>query len=305
MIEANPYDAAGYQVLKIETHLHTLHSDGRHSVDAMFEACRAAGYDAVALTDHNTQSGVAEARAAADRLGLVLVPGVEVTTFRGHAVALGVSRVPEWRDLETRGIDALARDVHTEGGLLTVAHAAAVGSPVCSGCTWQWPIEPESVDLWETFSAPRPITEASVALWRHMLVRGAYVAPVAAGDVHSVTAVAQPKHATHVFVRERTAAGVLEALRARRLFASAGPRLDFWLEAAHGTPGTQRTQSAPALAGSRVSGPAHSWIPHMSAGASVGTIKLDDGRVCLYAERRTADQSLEAISAPIWIDTAH
>jgi hypothetical protein len=305
MIEANPYDAAGYQVLKIETHLHTLHSDGRHSVDAMFEACRTAGYGAVALTDHNTQSGMAEARAAADRLGLILVPGVEVTTFHGHAIALGVSRVPEWRDVEARGIDALARDVHAEGGLVSVAHPAAVGSPICSGCTWQWPIEPESVDLWEAFSAPRPVTEASVALWRHLLARGAYAAPAAAGDVHSTTAVAQAKKATHLFVREHTSAGVLEALRARRLFASAGPRLDFWLEATPDTPDTQRTHGTRALAGSRVSGPAKSWTAHVSAGASVATLDLDEGRLCLYAERRAADQSLEAISAPIWIDTAH
>src|ERR1700687_4562749 len=89
MIGANPYTAAGYQVLKVETHLHTLHSDGQHSVSAMFEACHSAGYDAVALTDHNTLSGLPEAEAAADRLGLVLLPGVEVTTFRGHAVVLG------------------------------------------------------------------------------------------------------------------------------------------------------------------------------------------------------------------------
>src|SRR5438067_12058699 len=100
MIGANPYDSAGYQVLKLETHLHTVHSDGQHGIREMFEACRAAGYDAVALTDHNTQSGVAEGAAIAAELGLVFVPGVEVTTFRGHAVVLGVTRVPEWRDLE-------------------------------------------------------------------------------------------------------------------------------------------------------------------------------------------------------------
>lgn len=296
MIEANPYDASGYRALKIETHLHTLHSDGRHSVDAMFEACRAAGYDAVALTDHNTQSGMAEARAAADRLGLILVPGVEVTTFRGHAVVLGITRVPEWRDLETRGIDALAREVHAEGGVVSVCHAAAVGSPVCSGCTWQWPVAPRSVDLWETFSAPRPITEASVALWTQIVARGGYVAPVAAGDVHSVTAAAQPRTATHVYVRERTTAGVMEALRARRLFASSGPRLDFWLEG---------EQGRVALAGSHVA--PGTWTAHVPEGAAVAEIELAGGGRCLYAERRSpeGDQTLEAISAPIWIDTAH
>src|SRR3977135_1866630 len=98
MIEANPYTAGGFQVLKVETHLHTLHSDGHHGVAEMLSACLSAGYDAVALTDHNTLSGLREANDVAHGLDLILVPGVEVTTFRGHAVVLGVTRVPEWRD---------------------------------------------------------------------------------------------------------------------------------------------------------------------------------------------------------------
>src|SRR5207248_10928741 len=144
----NPYVALGYQVLKVETHLHTLHSDGQHSVTAMFESCGSAGYGAVALTDHNTLSGLDEALDAAQRLGLICVPGVEVTTFRGHAVALGVSRVPEGRDLESRGIDALADELHPDGGLLRVAHPAPLGSPLFSGCACAWPVQPASLDPW-------------------------------------------------------------------------------------------------------------------------------------------------------------
>src|SRR5437762_3348233 len=99
MIEASPYAAAGYQLLKLETHLHTLHSDGQHGVEDMLRACCAVGYDAIALTDHNTLSGLSEAIDSAATMGLILLPGVEVTTFRGHAITIGVSHVPEWRDL--------------------------------------------------------------------------------------------------------------------------------------------------------------------------------------------------------------
>jgi len=292
MIVANPY--LGYQALKVETHLHTLHSDGRHSVSAMFEACHSAGYDAVALTDHNTLSGLAEAVDAADRLGLVCVPGVEVTTFHGHAVVLGIPRVPEWRDLETRGIDALADDVHAEGGLLCVAHPAALGSPVCSGCAWGWPVQPTSVDLWEVASAPRPNFEVALALWSKLLAAGAPAAPVAAGDVHSTSAAAHHKVSTYVYVRERSAAGVIEGLRQRRVFASAGPRLDFWLEDDSGNLG---------LVGSRVA--SSSWTARLSAPAMVRAVEVPGGGRCLYAEQRDAAQQLEAISAPIWIDSSH
>jgi hypothetical protein len=292
---ANPYTATAYEVLKLETHLHTLHSDGQHSVAAMFEACRGAGYDAVALTDHNTLSGLAEAVEAAEQLGLVLVPGVEVTTFRGHAVVLGVARVPEWRDLEQRGMDALADDVHAEGGLLCVSHPAALGSPVCSGCTWAWPVQPASVDLWEVFSAPRPSSDIPAELWQQLLGAGGRAAPVAAGDVHSTSAAARRKAATYVYVRERTPAAVLDALRARRLFSSAGPRLDFWLEDGAGNV---------ALAGSRVASTSD-WTPRVSGPGHVREVALAAGGRCLFAERRDGDQGLEAISASIWIDSSH
>jgi PHP domain-containing protein len=294
MIGANPYEAGGYHVLKVETHLHTLHSDGQHSVAAMFEACRAAGYDAVALTDHNTLSGLAEATDAAERLGLVCVPGVEVTTFRGHAVVLGVSRVPEWRDLETRGMDALANEIHADGGLLCVAHPAARGSPVCSGCAWEWPVQPASVDLWEISSAPRPNYEVSLELWRQLIAVGGHAAPVAAGDVHSTSAAAQQKVSTYVYVRERSPAGVVEGLRERRVFASVGPQLDFWLEDDEGNIG---------LVGSRLG--SSTWTPRVSGPASVREIELADRGRCLYAELRGPDQRLEAISASIWIDNSH
>jgi PHP domain len=293
MIGVDPYVAGGYKVLKVETHLHTLHSDGQHGVSAMLEACKSAGYDAVALTDHNTLSGLHEATVAAERLGLILLLGVEVTTFRGHAVALGVVSVPEWRDLEQRGMDALADDVHAEGGLLCVAHPAALGSPICSGCAWAWPVQPASVDLWEVFSAERPSSEIPAELWRQLVAAGGHASPVAAGDVHSTSAAARLKTATYVYASERSPAAVLEALRGGRVFASAGPRLDFWLENGAGNI---------ALVGSHVT-PGH-WTPRLSGPGFVREVELGRGR-CLYAERRAADQRLEAISAPIWIESSH
>jgi hypothetical protein len=281
-------------VLKLEPHLHTLHSDGRDGVPAMLEACRAAGYDAVALTDHNTNSGVTEALEVADSLGLILVPGVEVTTFRGHAVALGVASVPEWRDLETRGMDHLAASVRGEGGLLSVAHPAALGSPVCSGCAWEWSIDPASVDLWEAFSAPRPEAEVPLALWRDMLGRGARVAPVAAGDVHSRAAAARHRPATYVYARERSCAGVLDALGQRRVFASSGEALALVLE---------RDGGDIALIGETAAGPG--WAPRASPGATVETLQIDATQRAVYATRRTAQGELDGVTAPIWIDTSH
>lgn len=287
------YSARGYALLKFEPHLHTLHSDGADTVADMFEACHGAGYDAVALTDHNTLSGLPEAVEAAARLGLILVPGVEVTTFRGHAVVLGVERVPEWRDLETRGMDALAAEVRRQGGVLSVAHPAALGSPCCSGCAWEWPIEPRSIDYWEIFNDPGP--DVPLAMWRELLGAGGRVAPAAAGDVHSVAEAARPKQATFVYARSRDVHGVLEGLRQRRVSASLSSPLEFWLE--------NDADGAVALAGERVSD--GSWKPRVAGAGEVERVEALDGVRCVFAARRDAQGVLEAVSAPIWIQTSH
>jgi PHP domain-containing protein len=272
-----------------------LHSDGQDTIATMFAACKRAGYAAVALTDHNTVSGLQEATRIAEELDLVLVPGVEVTTFHGHAIVLGVSRVPEWRDLEARGMDALASDVHAAGGVVCIAHPAHLGSPVCSGCGWEWPIEPNAIDSMEILTAARMYAEVPLELWRQQLCRGAKLAPSGAGDVHNESAAASARAATYVYVRERTPEAVLEALRAGRVFSSEEVRLDFWLE--------HTANGRTALVGEEVA--RGDWEPRTEPAAEVCRLDLNDGRRCLYATVRDAEGRLQALSAPIWIDTSH
>lgn len=59
--------------------MHTTASDGRCSPADLVARVHAAGVTTFAVTDHDTVTALAEARAHADRLGLTLVPGVEVT----------------------------------------------------------------------------------------------------------------------------------------------------------------------------------------------------------------------------------
>ncbi len=66
-------------------HLHSTASDGVHTPAWVMETAAANGVRVLALTDHDTTAGYAEARAAADRLGLRLVPGIELSTDYGKA----------------------------------------------------------------------------------------------------------------------------------------------------------------------------------------------------------------------------
>lgn len=59
--------------------MHSTASDGVLSPMALVAAAAAAGLTTIALTDHDTLGGVAEARHAAERLGVTFVNGIEVT----------------------------------------------------------------------------------------------------------------------------------------------------------------------------------------------------------------------------------
>jgi predicted metal-dependent phosphoesterase TrpH len=80
--------------VKPDLHTHSTASDGGLTPSELVARALAAGVDLLALTDHDTTAGIAEARAAAEGSGLQLLPGVEVSVTWGgrtvHILGLGV-----------------------------------------------------------------------------------------------------------------------------------------------------------------------------------------------------------------------
>lgn len=76
----------------IDLHTHTTASDGTDSPADLVAGARAAGLAAVAITDHDTVSGLPEAVAAGERLGMEVIPGCElaVSTPLGEAHVVGL-----------------------------------------------------------------------------------------------------------------------------------------------------------------------------------------------------------------------
>ena len=68
----------------IDLHTHSHCSDGSLAPGELVERAAASGVRMLALTDHDTLAGLAEARAAAERLGIRLVPGVEISASWCH-----------------------------------------------------------------------------------------------------------------------------------------------------------------------------------------------------------------------------
>lgn len=70
---------------KGDFHLHSTASDGVQSPAWVMETACRRGVTVLSLTDHDTTEGLDEARTAAERLGLRLVPGMELSTDLGKA----------------------------------------------------------------------------------------------------------------------------------------------------------------------------------------------------------------------------
>lgn len=102
--------------LKIDLHVHTNHSDSISSVEEVLEAARKKKLDGVAITDHDTMTGVEEALNHAH--GLLLIPGIEVGTVEGHILILGLKKPP------LKGLSAVevAEYARKEGGVVIIAH---------------------------------------------------------------------------------------------------------------------------------------------------------------------------------------
>lgn len=79
---------------KIDLHIHTTASDGTFTPSALVEQAKAAGLEALAITDHDTMAGVPEAMAAGAALGVQVLGGIEISTdYRGedtHVLGYGL-----------------------------------------------------------------------------------------------------------------------------------------------------------------------------------------------------------------------
>lgn len=82
----------------IELQSHSTHSDGQLPAGEVVEEAAKAGVTTLALTDHDAVAGVAEAAEAAERLGIELVPAVEMSCVHEYAEDLHICGY--WIDVE-------------------------------------------------------------------------------------------------------------------------------------------------------------------------------------------------------------
>lgn len=113
----------------VDLHLHTTASDGRDTPTEVLREAARLGMQIVAITDHDTTNGLAEAAAAGKALGVQVIPGIELSCgVQPEVHLLGYGLNPEDVSLQTC-LDSLIEDrlgrMHT-----MLEKSAALGMPM-------------------------------------------------------------------------------------------------------------------------------------------------------------------------------
>ncbi|EKY26130.1 PHP domain-containing protein [Clostridium celatum] len=85
-----------------DLHTHSTASDGKFSPSEVVKKAYDRGVKYLALTDHDTLSGIQEAKETAEKLDIHFIPGVELsTTYKGETIhILGYFRGDDYKNVE-------------------------------------------------------------------------------------------------------------------------------------------------------------------------------------------------------------
>jgi len=108
-----------------DLHTHSLYSyDGICDVTAILERAKDIRLDVIAVTDHDSMGGVAEALCLAPQYGVEVIPGMEISTGEGHLLAYWIQQpIPAGMSL----VETLRR-VKAQGGIATAPHPSGRGA---------------------------------------------------------------------------------------------------------------------------------------------------------------------------------
>lgn len=207
-------------------HVHSRESgDARPPLDEIATYARSRGLDFVHLSDHNTTSTLDFIRdAQARHPALLLVPGVEYTTYKGHANAVGATRYVSPRLGEGISLEQAAADYAAQGAVFSINHPTYDVGDSCIGCAWELPIPRNAFQAIEIATGGwdrlgRFFTEGAIAYWDWALGQGHRLAAIGGSDDHragaELNAIQSPigEPTTMVFARELSVEALLEGVR--------------------------------------------------------------------------------------------
>ena len=303
-------------------HLHTLtySKHGDADLEERVLACLGEGLELAVATDHDHHTDYGP---TLSRLGLAgrlaAITGNEVTTPIGHVNAFPLDPARPAPDSAVRDGNALFRALRAESSAAGVVPVIQLNHPRLEGIDWftrtgldavtgtsadpAWSPDFDAIEVLNGNRAlgyrdpvldpggPGGNLHSVLADWFHLLDLGARYAAVGNSDSHHVRAIiaGYPRNFVRCASDEPAAvraADVAAAVRAKQLFTTTGPFLEYSVE---GTPmgGTARATDGHARLALRVR--AASWVDCDRAlvfvnGARVATLPVPDTRAVLRLE---------------------
>lgn len=228
-VERNPLpvpDVNGYKTLKADFHLHTVFSDGRVWPEVRVVEAYQQGLDVIALTDHDDyhpwKDYVSEdiskpyelAKPLAGQLGIILIPGVEITKGEWHFNALFMKDFNATKGLDKREALIVAKQ---QGAYVFWNHPG-----------WKRPERwfPEIDPLWDSqlFSGVELVNGRSVYDGIYKDITTKKLAIIATSDAHMPITADQieGRPITLIFAKTADPEGIRDALDNRRTAAWMG-----------------------------------------------------------------------------------
>ncbi|MDF2541370.1 MAG: hypothetical protein K0S47_1088 [Herbinix sp.] len=197
------------RLLKGDTHMHTLGSDGTYSVAGIAQLGHKLGLDYIIITDHNNYAHNFQ---TVDTEGITVIPGTEWTHYKGHAGIWGVKKPFE----NAFCVNSLAEvkeklsEAKGNGAMIVLNH------PFCPNCGWKWGIENVEYDAVEIWNGGLPISYniSCMEWWEEQLRKGRKIPVVGGSDFHRhdvASLVGMPS--TCVYAMSNTKEDIIEALR--------------------------------------------------------------------------------------------
>ncbi len=219
-------DVGGFRTLKADLHLHTVFSDGLVWPDVRVVEAFQQGLDVIALTDHDdyhpwrddVSDDIARpyglAKPLADQLGIILIPGVEITKDDWHFNALFIKDFNATKGLDKKEALTVAK---RQGAYVFWNHPG-----------WKQPEQwfPEIAPLWAAglFSGVELVNGRRVyaGIYEDIVSKG--LAILSNSDAHTPITGDQidGRPMTLLFARTADPAGVRDALEHRRTAAWMG-----------------------------------------------------------------------------------
>lgn len=219
-------------------HVHSDQSgDASATLAAITTLAAERGLDFVEITDHNVHTNLDFFNAAQTASpDVLLVPGVEFTTYQGHANGIGAT---QWVDhkLGQRGVSitGAAEAFAEQGAVFSINHPALDIGNLCLGCAWDHRLDGAQIGAVEIATGglePFGMTfsQAAIDFWDALCDQGHHVAAVGGSDDHKAGVDLSPFQSpigdatTLVYASELSAAAIVTGVaNARTVVKLQGP----------------------------------------------------------------------------------